>query len=53
MLCMRCIKLAFVLVQLQLSAGGLVSALSGVQGFDTMWVGWPGEALRDAVYLCV
>ena len=27
---------------MQLSAGGLVSALSGVQGFNTMWVGWPG-----------
>ena len=29
---------------MQLSAGGLVSALGGVQGFNTMWVGWPGES---------
>ncbi|KAK9804133.1 hypothetical protein WJX73_003206 [Symbiochloris irregularis] len=39
---------------LQLSAGGLVSALGGVQGFNTMWVGWPGIFLpagreRDAL----
>ena len=26
----------------QMSAGGLVSALTGVQHFDTLWVGWPG-----------
>lgn len=28
---------------LQVSAGGLVSALMGVQTFDTCWIGWPGE----------
>jgi len=27
---------------LQVSAGGLVSALMSVQNFDTVWVGWPG-----------
>ena len=27
---------------MQMSAGGLVSALTGVQHFDTLWVGWPG-----------
>ena len=30
----------------QMSAGGLVSALTGVQHFDTLWVGWPGGPLH-------
>ena len=34
---------------MQMSAGGLVSALTGVQHFDTLWVGWPGEGLRFRV----
>ena len=28
--------------QLQVSAGGLVSALMGVGNFQTKWIGWPG-----------
>ncbi|KAF5827092.1 glycosyltransferase family 20-domain-containing protein [Dunaliella salina] len=28
--------------QLQVSAGGLVSALKGVSTYTTMWIGWPG-----------
>ncbi|KAK9830458.1 hypothetical protein WJX72_011880 [[Myrmecia] bisecta] len=28
--------------QLQVSAGGLVSALMGVSSFRTLWIGWPG-----------
>lgn len=28
--------------QLQVSAGGLVSALMGVSNFRTCWIGWPG-----------
>lgn len=28
--------------QLQISAGGLVSALMGVSSFQTKWIGWPG-----------
>ena len=27
---------------MQVSAGGLVSALMGVSNFKTCWVGWPG-----------
>ena len=27
---------------LQVSAGGLVSALMGVGNFQTKWIGWPG-----------
>ena len=27
----------------QVSAGGLVSALMGVQSFETCWIGWPGR----------
>lgn len=34
---------------LELSAGGLVSALLGVkQNFETCWIGWPGLYVRDA-----
>eukprot|EP00967_Tisochrysis_lutea_P050378 scaffold61969_cov18-Tisochrysis_lutea.AAC.1 len=29
--------------QLQVSAGGLVSALKGVSTYTTMWIGWPGK----------
>ena len=29
--------------QLQVSAGGLVSALMGVSNIQTKWIGWPGE----------
>ena len=38
---------------LQVSAGGLVSALMGVQSFKTCWIGWPGLALitRDSVFI--
>lgn len=28
--------------QLQVSAGGLVSALMGVANIETKWIGWPG-----------
>lgn len=28
--------------RLQVSAGGLVSALMGVGNFQTKWIGWPG-----------
>jgi hypothetical protein len=28
--------------QLQISAGGLVSALMGVNNYSTLWIGWPG-----------
>lgn len=28
--------------QLQVSAGGLVSALMGVSNIETKWIGWPG-----------
>ncbi|KAL0043722.1 hypothetical protein WJX82_000124 [Trebouxia sp. C0006] len=33
--------------QLQVSAGGLVSALMGVSNFKTMWVGWPGVYVEE------
>jgi trehalose-6-phosphate synthase len=29
--------------KLQISAGGLVSALMGVNNYSTLWIGWPGE----------
>ena len=32
-------------ILLQVSAGGLVSALKGVQTYRTMWIGWPGKGL--------
>lgn len=32
--------------QLQVSAGGLVSALMGVGNIQTKWIGWPGEGWR-------
>lgn len=28
--------------RLQISAGGLVSALMGVNNYSTLWIGWPG-----------
>ncbi|CEL96125.1 unnamed protein product [Vitrella brassicaformis CCMP3155] len=33
------------------SSGGLVSALSGIKGFDMVWIGWPGAEIleRDQV----
>lgn len=34
--------------QLQVSAGGLVSALMGVGNFETRWVGWPGVYIEDS-----
>jgi trehalose 6-phosphate synthase/phosphatase len=33
--------------RLQVSAGGLVSALMGVGNFQTRWVGWPGVYIED------
>ncbi|KAL3135793.1 Trehalose-6-P synthase/phosphatase complex synthase subunit [Trebouxia sp. C0010 RCD-2024] len=33
--------------QLQVSAGGLVSALMGVSNVKTMWVGWPGVYVEE------
>jgi hypothetical protein len=33
--------------QLQVSAGGLVSALMGVGMFQTKWIGWPGVWKRE------
>jgi hypothetical protein len=36
--------------RLQISAGGLVSALMGVNNYSTLWIGWPG---KDAVCLAV
>lgn len=33
---------------LQVSAGGLVSALMGVSSFRTCWIGWPGAPLINA-----
>jgi len=32
---------------LQVSAGGLVSALMGVGNFQTKWIGWPGAHMRS------
>ncbi|KAK7247221.1 hypothetical protein RIF29_42098 [Crotalaria pallida] len=34
---------------LELSVGGLVSALLGVKEFDTRWIGWPGVNVPDDV----
>ncbi|XP_051152224.1 alpha,alpha-trehalose-phosphate synthase [UDP-forming] 1-like isoform X2 [Andrographis paniculata] len=34
---------------LETSAGGLVSALMGVNGFDIRWIGWPGVNVPDEV----
>lgn len=31
---------------MQESAGGLVSALKGVQNYQTKWIGWPGVYLE-------
>ncbi|KAJ7947211.1 Alpha,alpha-trehalose-phosphate synthase 1 [Quillaja saponaria] len=35
--------------QLEISVGGLVSALLGVKEFDTRWIGWAGVNVPDAV----
>ncbi|OIW17945.1 hypothetical protein TanjilG_17781 [Lupinus angustifolius] len=32
---------------LEISVGGLVSALLGVKEFDTRWIGWPGVNVND------
>lgn len=34
---------------LEISVGGLVSALLGVKEFDTRWIGWPGVNVPDDV----
>lgn len=44
--------------KLQISAGGLVSALMGVNNYSTLWIGWPGaqQQQRPRVYdacMCV
>lgn len=36
--------------QLQVSAGGLVSALMGVGNFQTKWIGWPGGCVGGGVW---
>jgi trehalose 6-phosphate synthase/phosphatase len=33
--------------RLQVSAGGLVSALMGVGNFETRWIGWPGVYIEE------
>lgn len=33
--------------QLQVSAGGLVSALMGIGNFSTRWIGWPGVYIEE------
>lgn len=33
---------------LQVSSGGLVSALKGVQNYKTLWIGWPGKLYWQA-----
>ena len=33
--------------KLQMSSGGLVSALTGVEGYDITWVGWPGHPIAE------
>lgn len=32
--------------KLQISAGGLVSALMGVNNYSTLWIGWPGMTCK-------
>jgi trehalose-6-phosphate synthase len=34
--------------KLQISAGGLVSALMGVNNYSTIWIGWPGGQQQAA-----
>ena len=36
-------------IDMQVSAGGLVSALMGVSNFKTCWIGWPGETTHALV----
>ncbi|KAK6917274.1 Glycosyl transferase, family 20 [Dillenia turbinata] len=35
--------------QLEMSVGGLVTAVLGVKGFETRWIGWPGVNVSDEV----
>ena len=36
-------------LNMQVSAGGLVSALMGVSNFKTCWIGWPGETMHAMI----
>ncbi|GLT52549.1 hypothetical protein SLA2020_258830 [Shorea laevis] len=35
--------------QLEMSTGGLVSALLGVKQFESLWIGWPGVCVQDDI----
>lgn len=35
--------------RLQVSAGGLVSALMGIGNFSTRWIGWPGVYIEEGI----
>lgn len=32
----------------RMSSGGLVSALTGLKGFNMIWIGWPGSEIAEA-----